>query len=310
MPIRSLPRASPFIRRFELPPSDDLICPAFDHLVAAGGCPFTCSWCFLQTVPRFLFAPDQLPGVIHADAMPRLLSEITSFLASPAPRSLVVGELQDGLAFEGAFARATGKTLSQWLVPLFAAQSRHRLVFVTKSLKAGALLTLPPTPQVAVSFSINADTVAAQWEQGAPSPSRRLDHAARLTAAGWPVRIRLDPMIPVPNWPAAYAPVLDRIAALPPEVVTLGTLRATNPGALKAAARRHGRHPPPIHLLERGPTKARLPAAERQALYAFALSRLPPTIPVALCKESQSMWTSLALTFRGCNCHGTASPPP
>ena len=63
----------------------------------------------------------------------QMIEEVKDWLKSRTPRMLIVGELQDGLAFDSAYAAVTGKPLTHHLIPLFAAQNRHRLIFLTKS---------------------------------------------------------------------------------------------------------------------------------------------------------------------------------
>ena len=108
--------ASRFIRRFGGPGDDSgIFCFKFWQLVPAGGCPYRCSYCFLQTTPWFRFNPDQLPGFAYTnvDHMPR---ELDAWLQDPVPKRMTFGELQDGLAFETAFKKATAK-LARSIVP-------------------------------------------------------------------------------------------------------------------------------------------------------------------------------------------------
>ena len=61
-------RASKFIRRFSGPGDDSgIVCFKFWQLVPAGGCPYQCSYCFLQTTPWFRFNPDQLHGLVYTE---------------------------------------------------------------------------------------------------------------------------------------------------------------------------------------------------------------------------------------------------
>ncbi|MFZ0960399.1 MAG: hypothetical protein WAO35_05800, partial [Terriglobia bacterium] len=60
-------------------------------------------------------------------------------------------------------------------------------------------------------------------------PSSRFAAAARMREAGWPIRLRLDPMIPYRDdnegWQEGYEVALDQINRLSPEMVTIGALR-------------------------------------------------------------------------------------
>ena len=69
------------------------------------------------------------------------------------------------------------------------------------------------TRQAIVSFSINAEQVAKQWEKGAyaVSPIRnRIEMAGKLQDAGYEVRVRIDPMVPILEWEKHYKELVDR----------------------------------------------------------------------------------------------------
>jgi DNA repair photolyase len=182
LPVRTVPivkRAS-FIKQFEGPAeTSGIVCFRFWELVVAAGCPYQCSYCFLQATPSYVYGHYPLEGAIFANWQ-QMLDEVRDWLSHPVPRMLLVGELQDGLAFEGAYKRLTGRSVTEMLVPLFAAQTRHRLIFLTKSVAVRYLLRMPPTDRVVLSWSVNAEEVGRRWEIGAPLPSRRLEAARKV----------------------------------------------------------------------------------------------------------------------------------
>ena len=298
-----------FIKQFQGPEEDSgIVCFKFWQLVHASGCPFSCAYCFLQTTTYFRFNRDALKGLVYEN-WEQMVEEVEDWLESPTPRMMIVGELQDGLAFENAYAAVTGKSLAEHLVPLFAAQRRHKLIFLTKSTLIQHAIRLAPTPQVVFSWSVNAEYAARRWEEGAPLPSRRFAAAMRMKEAGWPVRIRLDPMIPYVNgddrWQDGYLQAVERINALAPEMVTIGALRASSMG-LASAAKRNGR-PADLfdYLSEKDPSgfKYRVPFETQVRMYQFALDHLDRRrITPALCKEDVSVWRAVGLKFDGCHC--------
>ncbi len=299
-------RASRFIRQFGGPgEGSGIVCFRFWQLVPAGGCPYRCAYCFLQTTPWFRFNPEVLAGMIYTN-VDDMLRELDAWLADPVPKMLIVGELQDGLAFDEVFRKVTGKSLTHWLIPLFAAQRRHRLIFLTKSTQVDHALELEPTKQVVFSWSVNAEYVARRWEHGAPPPSARFAAARRMKAAGWPVRFRLDPMVPYEGWRLGYTHAIKEINAIGPEMVTLGALRATSGRSLRTAARKNGRDESIFDFLtekrDASGFKYRIPYEQQLQLYRFALQRLSAKVVPALCKEDQRLWRDLGMTFRGCHC--------
>src|SRR5207244_3936116 len=121
-----------FIKQFSGPDEKSgVVCFKFWQLVHASGCPFRCAYCFLQTTTFFRFHKAALMGLVYTNWQD-MVEEVNDWLADPTPRMLIVGELQDGLAFDSAYAAVTGKPLTHHLIPLFAAQNRHRLIFLTK----------------------------------------------------------------------------------------------------------------------------------------------------------------------------------
>lgn len=299
-------RASKFIRRFGGPGHDSgIVCFRFWQLVPAGGCPYQCAYCFLQTTPWFRFNPSQLYGLVYTN-VDDMLRELDTWLKDPTPKMLIIGELQDGLVFDKAFKKITGKPLTHWIVPKFAAQSRHRLIFLTKSTQIKHALELEPTPQVVFSWSVNAEEVAEHWEHGAPSPSARFRAAEKMKESGWPVRFRLDPMVPYPRWRSGYTTAVRQINRIEPEMVTLGALRATSAKSLRGAAKKNGRDDSIFDFLseERDPSgfKYRIPFNVQLELFRYIIDKLAAPIVPALCKEDQGLWRALGLPFRGCHC--------
>lgn len=304
--MKTAERASKFIRQFAGPKEgSNIVCFKFWQLVPAGGCPYQCAYCFLQTTTWFRCNPEYLTGLVYTNTE-KMMAELKRWLADGTGKMLVVGELQDGLVFEQAYKKRTGKALTHWLVPEFAEQSNHRLLFLTKSTEIQFALELPPTDQVVFSWSVNAEYAGEQWEQGAPLPSQRIEAAKRMRDAGWPVRIRLDPMVPYPGWEEGYAAIIDEINKLEPEMVTLGALRATSPKALKAASIKNNRNASIWDYLRevRDPSgfKYRIDPVVQREMFNFALERLSARIVPALCKEDSSLWETLGMEFQGCHC--------
>ena len=299
-------RGSNFIRQFGGPGEDSqIVCFKFWQLVVAGGCPYRCAYCFLQTVPWFRFRPDELYGLVYTN-VEDMVAEIKDWLADPTPKMMIVGELQDGLVFDSAYKKVTGTSLTHLIIPLFAAQKRHRLIFLTKSTQIQHALELPPTPQVVFSWSVNAEEVAQQWEHGTPLPSERFATAEKMKKAGWPIRFRLDPMVPYPDWKRGYADAIKKINALSPEMVTLGALRATSYHGLRNAAKANGRDESIFDYLteEKDPSgfKYRIPFDTQVEMFRFAIDRLKGNITPALCKEDKTLWKALRMNFTGCHC--------
>jgi spore photoproduct lyase len=298
-----------FIKQFTGPDAGSgVVCFKFWQLVHASGCPFRCAYCFLQTTAFFRFNKAALMGQVYSN-WEQMIEEVKEWLKARTPRMLIVGELQDGLAFDSAYGAVTGKPLTHHLIPLFAAQNRHRLIFLTKSTLIKHALKLEASPQVVFSWSVNSEYVGRRWEQGAPLPSRRFAAAAKMQECGWPIRFRLDPMIPYSDdgetWEQGYSNAIERINDLSPEMVTIGALRASSMGLVTAAEKNDRPTDLFDYLSEKDPSgfKYRVPFEKQVEMYRFVLSRLDRArITPALCKEDVSVWKAVGLEFDGCHC--------
>ena len=146
-----------------------------------------------------------------------------------------------------------------------------------------------------VSFSLNAPGAATAHEGGAPPVEERLSAASSLKAAGWRVRIRIDPMIAGHS----YADLAARVGRLAPERVTLGCLRADR-GLLRKGNGVFAALDP----LEEPNGLARYPFADRIRMYREAIDELPVRSPVGLCEETAEAWTAMGLDpeSKACNC--------
>lgn len=282
-------RYSNFIHFFDKTPPG-IVCPHFFILAHANGCPYECQYCYLSLTLRHY--PE--PTVFSNTA--RMFQEVREWLlAEDRPSVLNCGELSDGLAWDDS------TELSRNLIPLFAAQNRHQLLFLTKSTNISNLLEMTPCPQVVVSFSINAEEVARRYEKKSPPPLKRLEAACRLREAGWRVRVRLDPIIPIENWETHYREIAAAINPVQPEVVTLGTLRffKTLPNFA-----RHGQEVFRYGTDHQDPDgRLRLAPELRLAIYRLLLETLT-CAKIGLCKETISVHEQLGLPGekQSCNC--------
>jgi spore photoproduct lyase len=285
------PRRSRFIRYFDKTPPG-IVCPHFYILAHANGCVYNCAYCYLQLTFR-----GQVRQTVftNRDAM---FAEVRQFLARAEPSALNAGELSDALAVD----HLTG--LSRRLVPMFAAQDRHTLILLTKSANVDNLLGLEHNRRTVVSFSVNAPAVAAAFEPGAPPPAARVAAGARVAEAGYPLRFRIDPVIPVPGWEEHYRElVADILATAPPQRITLGSLRYFP--NVRAYARKLGRDPTVFdYAAERTPAdgRRRVALSLRTRIYNHLMDLIPAGVEVGLCKETDECHRALALPRIVCNC--------
>jgi len=268
-------RKSPFIRLFDRTHAS-VVCPHFYELILSNGCPYACAYCYLQLTFR---------GKSHPRLYNNDWQQVEKELDAIAKGVFSTGELADSLAI-------TPPLLSKAL-DYFASQSTRYLLLLTKSTNVRLLQKRKASRQVIVSFSINSVEAHRRWEHGTPSPDKRLECAGRLKEQGWRVRIRLDPII-LEGSLSDYRPVCERLAALAPEMVTIGTLRQF-PQLDNFAP-----HAPRKGLELAGDGRMRYPLEQRLESYRKIAEWLG--FQPALCKETKGAWRQLGWWFQGCNC--------
>ncbi len=292
MPSR-LERRTPFVQILRTTPSLT-VCPNFYVLSHANGCGFSpaCGYCYLQSSLWYLDAPRVYMNVDD------LLGDVSAWIARDGLESTVLntGNLADSLGFERE------RPLTARLVELFRSEAErkgrpHSLLLVTKGDRdaVAPFAGLAPSSNVVVSFSVNAPEAAAVHERGAPPVGERLAAARVLRAAGWRVRIRIDPMIAG----CAYADLATRVGDLAPERVTLGCLRAD-----RGLLRRGNGVFTGLVPLEGPDGLARYPRTDRIRMYREVIEALSGRSPVGLCEETADVWAAVGLDPEGktCNC--------
>ena len=287
------------IKRFDKTPppvkATSVICPHFLELKWAYGCPFNCAWCYLKGTFRFL--PTRTKPVIKdykkiENHTRRFLGELTT------PEILNTGEIADSLMGEGL-----SEPFSKFIIPIFEEQNRHKVLFLTKSDNIKYLLETNSHNQVIMSFSLNADEVAREWEKGAPLVDRRIEAGRRLSEAGYEVRIRIDPMVPIPDWQKRYTSLINQIFAnFVPSRITLGSLRGLQ-STINGSTDKSWLQ----YLTENSNWGKKVDFKTRHEMYATLINKLRESYnynAVALCKETLAMWGRLGMDYKTirCNC--------
>ena len=296
-------RDGSIIRRFEKTPTpmrdEDVVCPHFLELAWAGGCAFNCSWCYLKGTYRWRRNPS---GIVPPRFKDRALIEadLKNFLDSGSPPEVLnTGELCDSL-----MAEQTPEPFSEFIMPEVLG-SKHRLLFLTKGVHVEHFLKNEWQKNAILSWSLNADPVAKRWEQGAPTVEERLRAARSVMEAGYEVRLRIDPIVPVPGWEEAYRRLLDQFFDhLWPERITLGTLRGLASTLAMSVDKSWA-----IYLSESSSWGKKTPFEVRKQLYKVLVDGLHAYgfERIGVCKETLRMWRylgqlELQRELMTCNC--------
>ena len=274
---------------------EDVVCPHFIELKWANGCNFDCSWCYLNGTLRFRPIKKK-PYLKEKD---KIKSHIRNFLyQNETPSVLNSGELSDSLLFEG-----TENALSDLIIPLFKRQKKHKLLILSKSDNIDGILKSQSQNILISSFSINAFDVSDKWEKGAPSSEMRIKTAKKLYDEGYPVRVRVDPIVPIKGWHSKYIELIDYLFDnFTPELITLGSLRG-----LQSTINNSKDKSWVEYLDDKSNWGKKISFEKRYEVYKTIIKHLKKEYgysDIGLCKETIKMWDSLGMDYKNirCNC--------
>ncbi len=291
-------------------PDPRMGCPHFTKLTwMSNGCPYQCQWCFLRLTYRscrpFMGLRVKYDGI---------KKEISKWLKeAKQPLMFNAGELQDSLALE----HITGAAST--FIPFFAEQPNGYLFLLTKSANVEPILGLPHKGHTVVSWSLNAPAISRQFEIGAPDIDQRLQAARKVQEDGYRLRLRLDPIVPLPGWQGIYSDVIERIfRQVTPERITLGTLRFEDTfqkmkealiGTKSQLLTEMDKMVPMLPEMElaggkKSVGKYSYPEKQRVEIFKFAINEIRRHFdgPIALCKETVPVWRAVGLDSGRCRC--------
>ncbi len=282
------------------------VCPTFKKIAyASNGCFFKCDWCFLKGTYG-----AQSPYITVRVPTDDIKNFVKDELARTENNVLFnAGELADALSLE----HITGA--ARTFIPFFTQTKNGYLFLLTKSDKVDIILDDPTIKEVLsdqsgkynkdhiiFAWSINNDEVSAQFENVAPTSSQRLSAAKRVQDAGFRIRLRLDPIVPVEDWREKYASTIESIFnthQLNPERITIGTIRFSEP---LYNQRNSGIFKPELtefindfKEMKYYDLKGKYSFKDnlRYDMFKFVMSEIrkyKPDIDISMCKESESLW--------------------
>jgi spore photoproduct lyase len=250
------------------------------------GCPFDCSYCFLQQYSNF-------PGVILPANLEDFFTSFDKFSAGlKKPIRIGSGEFCDSLALD----EITG--YSRLLIPYF--KNKNAIFELkTKSNKIANLLKLKPSAKIVISWSLSPASVAANEEKGTASCEERLGAAAAVQKKGFRLGFHFDPIIEQKQWKQLYGGLIDKLYGRLPGPfawISLGTLRSNR--RLKTIS--ESRFPQSNifygELLLGADKKLRYPDFIKEEIYREIIEKIRSydrKTPIYLCMESKQTWSRL-----------------
>ncbi len=274
------------LRLQPIPPSADW---RFD---LAEGCPAHCQYCYLA---GSLQGPPVTRAYANLDA---ILDNLGEYLGRGAVTSASEARVQEGTTFEASCY--TDPLGIEHLTGSLSAAIRHfgawdapvQLRFTTKFAAVDPLLGLAHNRRTRIRFSVNARG-AARYEGGTDPLDARLDALRKVAMAGYPVGLTIAPILPIPDWEAAYAGLIrdaaDALSGVPDLDLTaeLITHRFT-PGSKTVLQGWYPGSDLPLDEAERvrkmtkfGSVKFVLPRPQMEAMRAAITGTLAALLPAA-----------------------------
>jgi DNA repair photolyase len=269
-------------------------CPNFWHFSPYGYCPYGCQYCYLAGTQGIRFSPTVKIYVNLDDILAQIDRKAR---ALGRPEAFYLGKLQDGMALDPL----TG--YSRIIIPFFAKHLFARLRVLSKSADFANLLDLEHGGHTVLSWSLNPAAVRREFEPITPSLEDRLNAMRQCAEAGYPLRVMLMPIIPIPDWQRHYDGLLEQLLTqVPVERITLGGVCSYGPAIriMEAKLGKDNLISQSLTVLENGPDDGRIryPRGQREAIYRHLLQtirRYQPDQTCALCMEDVSLAQDLGL---------------
>ncbi|NQT28325.1 MAG: hypothetical protein HQ570_01865 [Candidatus Omnitrophica bacterium] len=249
------------------------------------GCPFDCSYCFLQQYSNF-------PGII-------LPANIEDFLAGfdkisgnfKRPIRIGTGEFCDSLALDHI------TEYSKTLIPYFK-DKKVLFELKTKSNNIANLLTLKSSANIIISWSLGPASIIKREEKATASLDQRLKAAARVQDAGFSIGFHFDPIIHLKGWQQLYGEVINKLYSnlkCPFAWISLGTLRSNR--RLKTITELRFPQSDIFYgeLFLGADKKLRYPEFIKEKIYQEIIGKIrqyDKKTPIYLCMEDKQTWAN------------------
>ncbi|MFC1567088.1 radical SAM protein, partial [bacterium] len=183
------------------PGTPKYICCCYFVVELAVGCPFDCSYCYLQQYQNF-------PATIFYVNFDKLFRELDSVLSKYPDKLFRIGtgEYADSLYLDKYINYS--REIADYLSKKF---KNYLIEFKTKHDKVDNLLERVPTGHEVVSWSVNPQKVMDVNEHLTASLDERLEAAKKCADRGYWIGLHFDPIIYFEGWEQAYSEVVRKI---------------------------------------------------------------------------------------------------
>jgi len=261
------------------------VCRARVQFDTIYGCPHGCRYCAGGKVSVIF---TNLEGFLARHVIPATESEPWQkvFMFNSA--------LSDTLCFEPEYG------MSKLLADYFSGTPDQHYLIHTKSANVDFLLDLDHRGHTILLWSLTGDTASRVVEPGTASGPERIEAARRCQEAGYPIRFKLKPIVPVRGWREEYRELVALLfARVRPESVGLFMLAWMDADELENCLDPDLLDPAFLQALRdsastmKGVRAGPFPHAARCEVYSVLLDEIRKhdrEVPVFLCTETTEMW--------------------
>jgi spore photoproduct lyase len=269
------------------------LCPAYsEHTVCCGlhtidavrGCPFSCSYCTIQT-----FYGES------AELESDLLEKLSAIQLDPDRRYHIgTGQSSDSLVW------GNRQGLLDALIEFAEMHPNVLLELKTKSSNIGPLLARDVPPNVVCTWSLGTPTTIRNEEPGTATLDQRLRAARQTSDYGIDIGFHFHPMIYYSGWRSDYAAVAARLLAefRPSEIsfVSMGAVTLIRPVEREIRKRGGQTKILQMDMVQDAHGKLTYPDAVKIELFSHLYDALDPwhgEVFFYLCMENASIWTEV-----------------
>ena len=266
----------------------DHICKSAYEIHSAWGCYHACDYCHVK---------DFINIMINLEEFVQHLDELVN--REKWQKLYKYDNQTDTICFEPEYGA------SELLVNYFAKQDDKYLMLYTKSDNIDHLLDLNHNGHTIINWTLSCDTVSRLIEKKAPIMDDRINSALKCQSAGYTVRFRFSPIIPIKNWQAENTEMIEKLfEKVKPDLITidvLGWMTARQIIDSIDITLFDDEYRAIIEeLADKGAVnyvKQIIPYEARLKIYRYIigeLKRLGSGTPFAICMETQEMWDELS----------------
>ena len=204
----------------------------------------------------------------------------------------------DTLCFEPEYG------LSRVMAEFFAGTEDQYYLIHTKSANVDHLADLDHRGHTILVWSLTSHTVSRVVEPGSATTEERIEAARRAQEAGYPVRFKLKPIVPVHGWRDEVREMIALLfARVRPDNIGMCTIAWMSAADVEACLDPDILDPEALRIMRnaademRGVHTGPLPPALRAEIYSFCVEEIrrhDREVPVFLSTETPEMWRLFA----------------